>query len=127
MTWREHQQCARISRRDLPERLQQHCLFAIERAAGNQRRTDLFPFEGRFEVCEDRRLRRRLHFELQVAADVNMFSRRSHPHQAARVFLALRQEELHVLQHAAQQLVNSQIAGQGAVGDTRIHHGHGCA
>ena len=58
---------------------------------------------------------------------MNAFRGRSDLDQPPRVFVALRQEELHVLHHAPQQAAESQVAGQRTVRDAGIHHGDGRA
>src|SRR5271166_3832710 len=73
----------------------------LERAAGDQQRTYFLVLQGSRESQHQFRFRRRLHFKFQIAADMNAFRRRSHLHQTPSVLLALRQEELHVLQHGA--------------------------
>ncbi len=99
MARRQHQQRARIFHCDLAEHLQQQRFFALERAAGYDDGADILAFQRGKKCIDDCRLGVRLHFKLQVAADMHAIGRSADLDQPLRVFLTLRQEHINILHH----------------------------
>ena len=87
----------------LPEALRQHRLFAFERAARHQHRTDLLPVEGRCKrIDECLAFAGGLTSNFRFPPTCDSLWRCANLHQPPRIFVALRQEKIHVLHHATQ-------------------------
>src|SRR5664279_161377 len=110
MSRRQKQQRAGVASHDVAEAIDQHRLFAFERAARHQQWTNLLPPHRRREWPKNTWLFRWLDLEFQVPAHLDSLRGRSNLHQTPRVFIALRQEYIHVLHHAIEQIAKAQVA-----------------
>ena len=99
MSRSQHHQRAGIADGDLAKHVQQQRLFAIQRVAGDDDRTDVLALQCSLKDVDDGGVGVRLHFKFQIAADMHVLGGRADLYQAICVFVALRQERQYSASH----------------------------
>ena len=127
MSRRQQQQRVRIASHDLAEAVEQHRLFALQRAARHQHRTDLLPFTAAANgsrICGlSGGLTSNFRFPptwTRSAGAPICTSRRASSSLCARNTSTF-------LHHAFEQLAEAQISWQGPVRHPRVDHGNRCS